>query len=255
MWKFSWQYGGRRPLHFHAEPELNLVLAGNATFRIGETVIHSTSGDLLAFPPGLEHELLETSPDIYLFACGMAPTLSSIVLRGDPKLWAMPLQVRLPNADFKAIVARAEAIVDKSGIEHDAAELWEHAHWLRERESNNTSKTMHVIVRRALALMTEHPEWDCERVAEHARVHACEVSRYFHRDLGMTFVKYRTRMRLLRFVGLIDEGRENLMQTAEEAGFGSYSQCHRVFQSELGCQPRQFFQLGFRERMQLVYAP
>jgi AraC-like DNA-binding protein len=45
-----------------------------------------------------------------------------------------------------------------------------------------------------------------------------------------------------------------LTRAASLAGFGSYSQCHRTFQSELGCAPRKFFS-GIREQMQLTYAP
>lgn len=43
------------------------------------------------------------------------------------------------------------------------------------------------------------------------------------------------------------------MTCAIAAGFGSYSQGHRIFQSELGCAPRRFFLAGERERMQQAY--
>ena len=76
VWKFSWEHGGRRPVHFHVEPELNLIAAGTATFRVGETQITASRGDLLAFPPGQNHALLEASPDIYLFAIGADPEFS-----------------------------------------------------------------------------------------------------------------------------------------------------------------------------------
>jgi hypothetical protein len=51
----------------------------------------------------------------------------------------------------------------------------------------------------------------------------------------------------------VDRGQYDLMTAASAAGFGSYAQCHRTFQSELGCAPRRFFS-ELRDQMQLAYA-
>jgi AraC-like DNA-binding protein len=80
------------------------------------------------------------------------------------------------------------------------------------------------------------------------------VSRYFHRDVGVTLVQYRTRARLLRLIELFDAGERNLKELARRVGFGSYSQCHRAFQAELGCAPSEFFASGVRDAMQQAYA-
>lgn len=112
---------------------------------------------------------------------------------------------------------------------------------------------MHVSTRRTLELLDEDATLGLEALAQQARTLPSEVSRYFHRDLGIPLVRYRARLRLMRFVRLVDAGAHNLMTSASEAGFGSYSQCHRVFQSELGCAPREFFALGGRDRMQAAY--
>jgi methylphosphotriester-DNA--protein-cysteine methyltransferase len=89
-------------------------------------------------------------------------------------------------------------------------------------------------------------------LAESLRTHPSEVSRHFHADLGMTLVRYRTRLRLLRLIEGVDAGND-LMRAASTAGFGCYSQCHRSFQAELGCAPRLFFSSGLREQMQAAY--
>ena len=68
----------------------------------------------------------------------------------------------------------------------------------------------------------------------------------------MTLARYRIRSRILSAIALVDAGGHDLMTAASLAGFGSYSQCHRAFQSELGCAPRRFF-LSERQRMQLAY--
>jgi hypothetical protein len=48
---------------------------------------------------------------------------------------------------------------------------------------------------------------------------------------------------------------QGFLPSQHEAGFGSYSQCHRVFQAELACSPQRFFHAGLRQQMQQAYDP
>lgn len=255
VWKFSLQYGGRRPRHFHAEPELNLIVAGSATFGIGEAVVQGSTGEILGFPPGQDHALLEASSDLYLFSVGMDAKFSSEVLRDERDRVALPFHVRLAPSDFRALSARSAAIVDQDHIEQPCAELWEHVCWLRRKNAGRLDSAMHVLTRRTLSLIAEGPDLDRDLLAQRLRASPFAISRYFHHDVGMTLVKYRTRLRLLRFIRLMDRGGNNLAAAAKAAGFGSYSQCHRVFQTELGCAPRQFFFSDLRQQMQAAYEP
>jgi len=106
---------------------------------------------------------------------------------------------------------------------------------------------------RTLQLLEAAPELGLEALAGQLRANATELSRHFHRDLGMTLVRYRTRLRLLRFIRAVDSGAGDLMTAAMAAGFGSYSQCHRTVHAELGCAPRQYFGSELREQIQLAY--
>lgn len=253
VWKFSWEYGGRRPRHFHAEPELNLIVAGTASFGIGDAVVRVCAGDMLEFPPGQDHVLLESSPDIRLFALGLAPSYSAEVLRTSREVVAIPAHVRLEGDEFQSLVKGAESIVDLSGVDQLAAELWEHAHWARQRSALNLRSGVHVLTRRTLTLVAETPNINRDVLAGKLRATPTAISRYFHQDTGITLVKYRTRLRLLRFIEQLDSGSDNLAALAKAAGFGSYSQCHRAFSSELGCSPREFFFSGIRQSMQREY--
>lgn len=253
VWKYSTEYGGRRPRHFHVEPELNLVVSGWAEYGIGETVVRVSKGELVGFPAGQDHVLLTSSPDVYLFAIGMAPMLAAEALHGRSGEVSVPLHLRLEPHEFTTLTRRVEHVVDRAGVEQPCAELWEHVHWLGQHGPQGRGGDLHALTKRALRVVSESPELGLQDVARSARANPSEVSRYFHRDLGMTFVSYRTRVRLLRFIDLVKEGRGNLTAAAVAAGFGSYSQCHRSFQTHLGCSPRAFVQAGLREAMQLVY--
>jgi AraC-like DNA-binding protein len=255
VWKYSPVNWGRRPRHFHLEPELNLIASGRATFGIGESVVEVEQGDLLRFPPAQDHVLLQASPDLYLFAIGMDPALSSDVLRAEADQVMLPLRLRLADDDFRALVNRASAIVDSGGVEQPCAELWAQAYWLASRRQTRPATAMHVLTRRALSAVSRAPDLGLEMLSSQMRTAGSEISRYFHRDVGMTFVHFRTRLRLLRLIRVMDGGHTTLGAAADAAGFGSYSQCHRVFQAELGCSPQRFFHAGLRQQMQQAYDP
>lgn len=252
VWKYTPVFGGRRPRHFHSEPELNLIVSGTAKFAAGNRVISVAQGELLAFPPGQDHALLESSPDFYLYAMGLGRAYSTQVL-DDLREAVVPLHVRLDARELAAVTKEATAIVDRPGSDQVAAELWQRVHWLGRRGTGGVSRGVHVLTRRALQLLAPSPQLGLDDLAETLQAHPSEISRHFHRDVGMTLVRYRVRLRLLHVIDLVDAGQHDLMCAAFAAGFGSYSQCHRAFHAELGCAPREFFRSGQRQQMQLAY--
>jgi len=81
------------------------------------------------------------------------------------------------------------------------------------------------------------------------------VSPQAYRDRGLTLVAYRTRLRLIQFIQLVEGGDRSFLAAAIDAGFGSYSQCHRAFQQAFHCTPRLFFGTGVSEEMKGRFAP
>jgi methylphosphotriester-DNA--protein-cysteine methyltransferase len=249
VWEYSRRY--RRPRHFHSEPELNLVVAGSATFGVGHAVKVLHAGDLIGFTPGQDHELLGGSRDLVLFAIGLRRTLSREVLRGAEDAVLAPLQVRLSDDSVRSLVARCSDASGHADAEQATLELWQAAQSACRAAAPVSA---HVLTRRALVTLDGAPELGRSALAASARAGASEVSRHFHRDLGLTLVEYRTRVRLLRLVEHVDRG-ASLTAAALDAGFGSYSQCHRVFQRTFGCAPRDFFHTDVRRRVEDAFAP
>jgi AraC-like DNA-binding protein len=252
IWRYAPEY--RRPRHFHPEPELNLVVAGAARFATGNTTIPVSAGDLLSWPPGCDHELLEASLDFDLFVFALTPELCARVLtqRSAPFL-SGPLLVRLGEAQASALHARlaapmmtSEAAVDEEHV----ARLWIDAHDIRSKLQRSDS-----LGRRVLRSLLQHPDLGRGERARLVHAHPSELSRSFHRELGLTLSAYRTRLRLLRFIELVDSGRYSLLAAALHAGFGSYSQCHRAFRATFGCMPRAFFGAERRRDMADAFAP
>lgn len=252
VWKYSPLIGGRRPRHFHGEPEVNLIIRGSAKFATGKRFIHASEGELLAFPAGQDHVLLESSPDLYLYALGLDRAYSADVL-GNPREPVVPLHARLDASELALVTDKVAAIVDRKDAAQSAAELWQRVHWLGRRATPHASRRVHVLTRRALQLLAATPQLSLQTLADGVQAHPSEISRHFHEDLGITLVRYRMRLRLLHVIDLVDAGEHDLMTAACAAGFGSYSQCHRTFHSELGCAPRRFFCSEWRQQMQLTY--
>jgi AraC-like DNA-binding protein len=241
----------RKPRHFHAEPELNLVTSGTGTFAMGAKVLKVAAGDLLWWAPGQDHVLTEASPDFDLFVVGVTAEFSSRVLSGTDCVGSV--RVRLATTDLSELEAgcvAARAVADVASIERKVGDVWRRAHTLRK-----AAPSMHSVTRRTVASLYERPELARSEVARLVRAYPSEVSRFFHGDMGMTLSAFRARLRLLRFIEAVDEGAESLLTAALSAGFGSYSQCHRTFQRTLGCAPRRFFETSLRDQMRGVQDP
>jgi AraC-like DNA-binding protein len=243
----------RRPRHFHAEPELNLIAAGRAVFGYGEASISVAAGDLLWWPPGQDHVLLDATPDLDLYVIGVTPAFSEQVLAGCAGASGGATRLRLdPGAltSLRAACSVQMAGADAAVVERHVGDLWREAHALRA-----PIRGYHPLTVRALNSLIARPDLKRGGLARLIHGNASEVSRYFHRDIGLTLVAYRTRLRLIRFIQLVEGGGRSFLAAAIDAGFGSYSQCHRAFQHAFDCTPRVFFGTGASEEMKGRLAP
>lgn len=108
------------------------------------------------------------------------------------------------------------------------------------------SMTLSQDVAIAIHRLCDEPALDTPALAAAARVTARTLATHFRKQVGATLVDYRNRLRVERFLGLVDRGGGNLLEAALDAGFGSYAQFHRVFRRMLSVTPREY--LTGRER-------
>jgi AraC-like DNA-binding protein len=244
----------RRPRHFHAEPELNLIAGGHAVFGFGAATLSVSAGDLLWWPPGQDHVLLDATPDLDLYVIGVTPAFSEHVLAGQPSgasTGAARLRLdRRTLARLRAACGAQSADADPASVERHVGDLWRETNGLRARIPDH-----HPLTVRALSSLLGRPDLKRAELARLIRGNESEVSRHFHRDIGLTLVAYRTRLRLIRFIQLVEGGDRGFLAAAIDAGFGSYSQCHRAFQQAFACPPRVFFGTGVSDEMKGRFAP
>ena len=92
----------------------------------------------------------------------------------------------------------------------------------------------------AVRALHADPRLDARALAKQLGINSRKLTAVFNDELGVSLVDYRNRLRLERFLALVDRGGGNLLQAALDAGFGSYAQFHRVFRAVLGATPREY---------------
>lgn len=223
----------RRPRHFHAEPEINLVVRGSAVVGVGDRAVAASRGQMLCFQPGQDHVLLEASDDLELFVFALRPELAERALGARTPCSTQTFELTGPElASMAAELSGLGEVRDAAATEERLANLFSLA--------IDRAPRIHVRSRRALECLRSEHDLSEGALAQRLRTAPSGLSRRFHNDLGMTLVEYRARLRLMRFVELVDHG-EPLSRAALEAEFGSYAQCHRVFRRALGCAPSDYF--------------
>lgn len=223
----------RRPRHFHEEPEINLVTRGSCTLGVGDRCLRLTAGELAVFQPGQDHELIEASADLDLFVFALRPELHARASRA-PSLAAIDSGAigARELAAFETELSALGELRDAASVDARVADLFAHA-LEGVPKANATS-------RRVIESLRAEQSLSEGALAARLRTTPSGISRRFRYALGVPLVEYRARLRLMRFIDLVDRG-SPLTQAALEADFGSYAQCHRVFRRALRCSPQQYF--------------
>ena len=104
------------------------------------------------------------------------------------------------------------------------------------------------LVSSTVEMLNREPGMGGKEIAAALNISDSHLGRMFKAVKGVSLVDYRNRLRLERFVALLDRGGTNLLAAALEAGFGSYSQFHRVFRARLHATPRAYLRPARGER-------
>ncbi len=220
-------------------------MRGTARLGIGDRTLELAAGELVVLEPGQDHVLLEASPDLELWVVALRPALAARV-RGS-RSRVQREKIVLSEPELASLNERALAVGelrDAAAVERELGDLF--------ASLGSLPCTSHVSSRRAVEQLRAAPAISASELARRLCTAPAQVSREFHRDLGVTLVEFRARLRLMRFVRLVDEG-ASLSAAAFGADFGSYAQFHRAFQRALGCSPSDYFR-GARSAVEAATA-
>lgn len=239
----SWRRAARRIRAIeprrHCELAVYHVISGQMRYLIDDKVCVAGPRTLLWVTPDHAHMLLSETPDFDMWIFVLAAEL-------EPEATGRPQLVsRLSTEDHNELCAIAQAI---AAVANQKASLRGMA-WWGERAlaavsaaSGSDVARCRPIVRRAAELIAADPALDGEELAESLGTNVARLGRTFRQDTGEGLVDYRNRCRLAAVDRLLAEQRgANLLSAALDAGFGSYSQFYRVFQTFRGQSPREWY--------------
>lgn len=230
--------------HHHQELEFNLIIAGKGAYFLEDRHYDLAPGTLVWLLPGQRHRLLR-SPDLDMWVGSLdtthyAPALLEEVVRHPIKRLAAEDAVALDRL-YSHLSQDADAPeVHEAGLRYAVLSTMHAAR----TSAGPPPPLLHPAVTQALALLRASDE--IANMAALAK--RCGVSANYLGDLlasqtGRGFVEWRNIARLERFQNHYPES-EDLLTAALAAGFGSYTQFHRVFLDTIGTTPGHWARKG-----------
>jgi len=258
IWPFSREY--LKPPHFHNQLEFLLMLRGRARARIARSLYTVHAGQLVWHLPGIEHELLDPSSDCDLRVVLIEPDLwasvaqslaqlrESRTLELGTLLAGRPV-VELRQRDFERLRELCEPTCSRElttrGETTERLRLALSLAWTATISDHEDRRALS-LGELASCLLFEDPSLERSSLCRLLDVSEGYLSRRFQSELGLSFLEQRARQRVTRFVTHVNRGGANYLEAALAAGFGSYSQLHRVFSSIVGLSPSDYFTLATR---------
>ena len=270
---------GRAPLsmapggHRHAELELNLVLAGHATYLVDGRREAIATDSLLWLLPSQRHLLLDRSRDFEMWIAVFRPGVARAA--GVPAGWvsldgggsdgfAAPdapavsrFARRLSESQTAALAATCERLAGSGGAalsppHHAAGLAWllcEARAAFAGADGVAAGSHLHPAVERAARWLHDHAHEpaaeDFDALAARAGVSRWWLSRLFKRQVGASLTDYRNRRRVERALALLGRGgRHTAAEAAYASGFGSYAQFYRAFRAHTGESPERHLRRG-----------
>lgn len=258
--------------HRHAELEINVVVRGSVTYVVRGRRFTFPARSLLWLFPEQEHRLVDRTDDARYYVAVFKPGMISAACRTRRYAGLMKknsrdvLRTLLEPAAFDLVkrtmddlmhgALDADLLNREAGFGVGSAFTFQHGDpdalnaglrhllllcWRCQMEGAGFAGEvpLHPCVLRALELLGDGA-WDgsLAQLSRHCGVSVAHLSRVFARQLGLPLNRYRNSVRLGRFLQIrAGRVRKTLIESALEAGFGSYAQFYRVFRQTYGEGP------------------
>lgn len=247
--------------HFHRELELNVVVTGAVDYWFPHRQLRVVAPSALWIPPGVEHELLDTSSDLSMWVHSFRPTESIAALPSRGAMFALgamsmpdgamseltrldgPLVTGIDADALARLCARSREGLLRPNAVHFNAVLSDvlTLAWSGRRptESRKANTACHPAARRAANVLREADfAFSTQALAKATRLSRERLSRIFTQSFGIGLVQYRNHHRVQRFIRDYGQGGGgNMLRAALDVGFGSYVQFHRAFKQVTGYPP------------------
>jgi AraC-like DNA-binding protein len=232
--------------HSHSQVEFNLIVSGKGTYFHADGHYDLTPGTLVWLLPGQSHRLMR-SPDLDMWVVTIDPEhLDAELLH---EVAAQPCRI-LSSEDAIALDRLLSHVcqdTDEPQLYHAGLQYLFRSAWHMTMTSPGPSRRpVHPSVLQALTILRGSSETPTAAVlAKKCGINQDYLGQLLMEHTGRGFVEWRNRTRLERFHVLYPKSGD-LLTASLEAGFGSYTQFHRVFVDLLGTTPGEWARNGHR---------
>ncbi len=239
----------RHPRHRHAELELNLALAGRAVYLVDDRLVDLPRNGLLWLFPGQDHTIAHQSADFRMWIVVFRSALVRRLVGADSILRARnPRSVDLCRGIASeatrelatacaALYAGQDLQLLNAGLGYLLLSAWRA---FRSAPPGSSKARLDPAVARTVTLVRADPTRSGAELATAVGLSRAHLSRRFNEQVGTSLSAFRGRVRIERFLDLVERGGNSLLGAALAAGFGSYGQFYRIFRAATGQSPRRY---------------
>lgn len=230
--------------HAHQALEFNLIIAGRGSYFLADRQYDLVPGTLVWLLPGQMHRLMR-SPDLdmWVVSCEpdvMDPKMLDDIAQRPCRVLSTPDAVALDRLFTHISQDADEPSLYDAGLTYAIRSAWS----ATMNSAGPTARPMHPAVMQALAILRSNAETPTSaRLAKMCGVTQDYLGQLLMEHTGRGFVEWRNLTRLERFHILYPKSGD-LLTAALDAGFGSYSQFHRVFSEVVGATPGEWAKSG-----------
>ena len=244
------------PVHWHVAIELIYILNGNATILIEGVEYPVISGEFLVIDSNRIHEFryeqgsmmvvmyfsrsymrnFISDLDQYIFCCTKRMLKKEQL---ETYLRICDLMKQLPPLYITQIVGYK---IKSHAIAMEV--FFELINNFTEKKSDTKKSTRNDVLER-LGEITEYidvnhaEDISLEDIASHFYLSREYFSRFFKKNMGITFIKYLNQVRLMHTYQDICNTQVGILELAERHGFTSYKVFNQMFREVYGCTPRE----------------
>ncbi len=251
--------------HYHHELELNVLVAGEASYWFPHRELRIVAPAALWIPPLLEHELIDMSPELSMWVYSFRTSSGQDEL-GGPSAMALaaaapagtghqlleqgPRVTGIPSAVLAQLCERSrEGLLRPAlpefndilaGIFHAVCSAAQCPPGPR----GELGSYHPAALRAARSLRDPEMSGSMEALARATSLSRERLSRVFAQCFGIGLVQYRNHHRVQQFIRDYGHGSaSSMLRAAFDVGFGSYVQFHRAFKQVVGHPPAQHLEL------------
>ena len=242
-----WRMSEARHHAFRPAVDAELVVLhatkGEAQYVVDGRVLHLSAGSLLLAWAGSTHFLARDTPGFDMWV-GLISDRFSIGRCDLPPVdgGGLEAEARILSPDvsshLSALADGVEAAPSQAGWEIGAhwwlMRVWDA--WQRAPEASGTA--LHPAVARAAEALQADPTLGAKDLGGISGLSSGRLGQIFAAEMGESLVAFRTRQKLQRVEELVGRQGMDLLNAAQEAGFGSYAQFFRAYRARNGVSPR-----------------